>query len=506
MSQDGKAGFNRRQFVNRSAKVVAGAAATSGLFDSFVARAAAASRRAKAANRGYGELSPAGNELALPPGFQYSIVSFEGDTMADGFPVPKAMDGMAAFPLSNGNIRLIRNHEDNEPPIRFRPRPAGSTSTSAGILSHTLDTHYGPRAFAYDRYTGAGVTSIEVEAGGTRRKVSEHWSLVGTFRNCAGGITPWGSWLSCEETFEAVASTGAEQNHGYVFEVPVDTTPGNPAPAIPIKRLGRMAHEAAAVDPETGIIYETEDQGDVSGFYRFVPEKKPVRPGDLANTDGALQMMKVNLADKYVTAVGQKVGIPLPVSWVPISDPDPTPPTVTISGVTMASVFRQGLDAGAAIFRRLEGIWYSKGQFYFSSTNGGEAGLGQIWLYDPRAETITLVYESPSMFELDFPDNIAVSPRGGIVICEDGTGAQFLRGLTPSGEIFNFARNIHNTLEFAGTCFSPDGQTLFVNLYGRSAVRTITPYGVSLLYPVGPEEHERALTLAIWGPWGSGLL
>jgi secreted PhoX family phosphatase len=441
----------------------------------------------------------------LPPGFQYSIVSYEWEMMADGFPVPKAMHGMAAFPLGNGNILLIRNHEDAEVPNRLRPRPADSTSSTAGILNPVLNAHYGPRAFAYDAYCGGGTTSIEVEPR-LRRRVREHWSLVGTFRNCAGGVTPWGSWLSCEETFEPAASTGAEKDHGYVFEVPINTTPGNPAQAIPLKQLGRMAHEAAAVNPDTGIVYETEDQGDVSGLYRFVPAIKPMKPGDLAATGGSLQMLKVNLASGYETAIGQTVGVPLPVSWVSIPDPDPTPPTVTISGVTMAAIFKQGLDAGGAIFRRLEGCWWSNGKLYFHSTNVGDAGVGQIWIYDPRAETITLMFESPGIHVLDSPDNMAVSPRGGLVICEDGGGAQYLRGVSPSGEIFDFARNTHSAVEFAGACFSPDGQTLFVNIYGRSSVRTLQPYKSPLQFPVGPEKGEKALTLAIWGPWGSGLL
>lgn len=486
---------NRRQFDRRK---------FCGLFGGMVARAAAANRAAR--NPGYGDLRPAGNELALPPGFAYSVVSFEGDNMDDGFPVPKAMDGMGAFPLPNGNVLLIRNHEDSDALARFRPRPAGSTSTSAGILNSILNTHYGPRAFAYDEFAGGGTTSIEVEPGGSRRKVKEYWSLVGTVRNCAGGITPWGSWLSCEETFEAVAATGGAQNHGYVFEVPVATTPGNPAPPVPLKRLGRIAHEAAAVDPETGIVYLTEDQGDVSGLYRFVPERKPTRPGDLANTGGSLEMLKVNLRSGYEAAVGQKLGEKLAVSWVPIRDPDPNPPTVVINGVTVAAVFRQGRDAGGAVFRRLEGIWYAPGKMYFSSTNGGNTGLGQIWILDLKEQNISLLYESAGQDDLDLPDNVALSPRGGLVMCEDGTGANLLRGLTPTGEIFDFARNIQNSTEFAGACFSPDGQTLFVNVYGRGTVRTTTLYDSPQLAPVGPESNERALTLAIFGPWGRGLL
>ena len=497
-------GVSRRGFFTRSAKTVAGGVASAGLFDGLIARSANA-QTGQGRGAGYGELRPAGDELALPPGFQYTVVSFEGDMMSDGFPVPKAMDGMGAFALPNGNILLIRNHEDAEAPSRLRPRPANSTSTSAGILNSTLNTHYGPRSFAYDAYTGGGTTSIEVDPR-TRRRVREHWSLVGTFRNCAGGVTPWGSWLTCEETFEAASSTGAEKNHGYVFEVPITTSPGNPVAPVALRHLGRMAHEAACVDPETGIVFETEDQGDVSGFYRWVPARKPTAPGDLASPDGRLQMLKVNLANGYETAIEQKVGVALPVSWVDVPNPDPTPPTVVVNGVTMAGIFKQGLDAGGAIFRRLEGCWWADNKVYFHSTNGGDAGVGQVWIYDPRAETLTLLYESPGIHALDAPDNITPSPRGGLVVCEDGAGVQFLRGISKTGEIFDFARNIYNSLELAGACFSPDGQTLFVNLYGRSSVRTIQPYKSPILMPVGHEKHEKAMTVAIWGPWGSGPL
>ncbi|MBM3794356.1 MAG: DUF839 domain-containing protein [Acidobacteria bacterium] len=456
-------------------------------------------------HRGYGEVKPAGELLALPPGFQYSVISYEGETMADGFPVPSAMDGMAAFKLSNGNVLLIRNHEIAEAGNRLRPRPAASNSTSDGITAHLLDTDYGPRRFAYDPFSGGGTTSIEWDPR-TRRKVREHWSLVGTLRNCAGGPTPWGSWITCEETLEGSTANGYAREHGYCFEVPSTTSPGAPAEAIPLRRMGRFAHEAVAVDPATSIIYETEDQGDVSGFYRYVPATKPARAGDLANDNGRLEMLKVDAANGYVTCIDQQVGAVLPVSWVAVPNPDPTPQSAAVNGATASVCFQQGLNNGGAIFRRGEGCWYSQGKIYFTCTNGGEVGLGQIWMHDPVASTITMVFETPDPHVLDFPDNIAVSPRGGLAVCEDGSGGQRVLGVTPSGEIFEFARNIFNTSETAGVCYSPDGQTMFLNIYGRSTVRTSTRYGTVRQIPIGSEAQDKALTVAIWGPWGTGLL
>ena len=496
-----RSAIDRRQFFARSA-IAAGAGALGGIFAPLVARSSYAAAPGRGDALGYGPLRPAGDDLALPPGFHYRIVSEEGEPMADGFPTPKAMDGMAAFALPNGNVLLIRNHEDNQAGNVFRPRPSGSTSTSAGILNGILETDYGPRAFAYDAYAGGGTTSLEVEPFGHRRVVNQWWSLVGTLRNCAGGPTPWGSWLSCEETLEASSTTGYAQNHGYIFEVPVDTAPGAPGAPIALKHLGRFAHEAVAVDPATGIVYETEDQGDGSGFYRYVPAVKPTQPGDLESPTGVLQMLKVAGAPGYETAINQTIGVSLPVEWVTISNPDPTPPTSALG----SAVFAEGFAKGGARFRRLEGCWYAKGLIFFVSTNGGAAGFGQVFVYDPAAETLTLIVESPSHHVFDGPDNICSTPRGGLIVCEDATAAQYLRGIAPTGEIFDFARNLRNTIEFAGACFSPDGQTLFVNLYGRANVRTTQPYKSPVQIPVGPERFERAATVAIWGPWASGPL
>jgi hypothetical protein len=508
-----RSSFNRRQFFARSAMAAGASTLGGGLFDALVARAAYAQGPKDTNQRaGYGPLQLAGDDLALPAGFQYRVISNEGDPMDDGFPTPKAMDGMATFPLPNGNVLLVRNHEDGQAANTLRPRPAGSTSTSAGILNGRLETHYGPRAFAFDTYAVGGTATLEVEPHGERRLVRHHWSLVGTLRNCAGGPTSWGSWLTCEETLESTSATGYGQNHGYIFEVPIDTLPGTPAQPVALKHLGRFAHEAVAVDPATGIVYETEDQGDGSGFYRFVPSAKPTQPGALAVTSGVLQMLKVIAAPGYETAINQTVGVPLPVAWVTIADPDPLPVSVvvpaqgTIPSQTLSAVFLQGLAAGGARFRRLEGCWQGNGRIFFISTNGGNMGFGQVWMYDPMAETLTLVVESPNHDVFDGPDNVCVSPRGGLVFCEDATGAQHVRGISPSGEVFDLARNLRNTLEFAGACFSPDGRTLFLNLYGRGSERTTLPFRGAVQIPVGPERFERAATVAIWGPWRSGPL
>ena len=189
-------------------------------------------------------------------------------------------------------------------------------------------------------------------------------------------------------------------------------------------------------------------------------------------------MLKVVGMPGYETAINQTVGVALPVEWVPITNPDPSPASVVVPGPTpgstqtLSAVFLEGLAAGGARFRRLEGCWYGNRRIFFISTNGGNTGFGQVWEYDIRRSTLTLLVESPNHDVFDGPDNVCVSPQGGLVFCEDAAGAQFLRGVSRSGEVFPIARNLRNSIEFAGACFSPDGRTLFANLYGRSTERT----------------------------------
>ena len=408
---------------------------------------------------GYGPLGPVRDEttglplLQLPPGFRYLSFGWKGDRLDDGSSTPGAHDGMAAFEAEGGRVRLVRNHE-----LR-----AGLAFSSDSV---------------YDGQAGGGTTTLEFDtSSGT---VVAAWpSLAGTAVNCAGGPTPWGTWLSCEETVEGPGDeNGYTLPHGYVFEVPVDGT----AQPVPYKAMGRFVHEAVSIDPESGIVYETEDRP-AAGLYRFLPNE----PGRLV-AGGQLEMLALSNRPEADTRTGQRAGHWEPVNWVPIENPDPDP-------IDTSSVYSQGIRNGAATFARLEGTWSGNGRIYVVSTNGGDAEAGQVWEYDPGEARIRLLYESPSAEVLDMPDNICVSPRGGLVLCEDGGGEDHIRGLTPDGEIFTFAKNNvilageRNGLEgdfldreFAGATFSPDGNWLFFNVQ--------TP----------------GITFAVTGPWGEGLI
>jgi hypothetical protein len=414
------------------------------------------------ARGGYGPLAPAKDEatglslLALPPGFRYHSLSWRGDGISPTEKVPSHHDGMAAFSAGPGRIRLVRNHE-----VR--------TDTGAFAAGDP-----------YDPAAGGGTMTLELEAA-SAKLLSARPSLTGTLWNCAGGPTPWGSWLTCEETTLGPGEGRLTKTHGWVFEVPANGV----ARPQPLEGMGRFRHEAVAVDPSTGIVYETEDQGD-AGLYRFVPKV----PDKLAD-GGRLEMLTVEDRPSFDTRRGPRRGEEIPVRWIAIDDP--LRAHEHLEARDGQGVFSQGAAKGAARFARLEGAWFGEGRLVFTSTSGGAAQRGQVWQLDPKSSRLTLLYESPGEADLDGPDNLCVSPRGGLVICEDGEREQYLRGLTRDGRLFAFARNTvvlrgeHNALagdftdqEFAGACFSPDGQWLFVNIQ--------TP----------------GITFAITGPWGDG--
>lgn len=397
------------------------------------------------AARGVGPLAPVRDEttglplLWLAPGFRYLSLGWNGDMQTDGTPTPSFHDGMAAFAIGAGRARLIRNHE-----VRLSVAPAASRSDHV-----------------YDPVTGGGTTTLDFDTG-RGALIESRISLTGTGVNCAGGPTPWGSWLTCEETMDQPVRTRATRPHGYIFEVPVD---GAPVPE-PLRAMGRFVHEAVAVDPVTGIVYETEDQL-TSGLYRFIPKER----GLLAK-GGRLEMLKVEGRQRFDTRTNQRVGRSMKVEWVEIDRPD-EPETADA-----LAVYRQGARKGGATFGRLEGAWYGDGRIFVVSTNGGDAKMGQVWAYEPETSELTLIFESPSAQVARNLDNITVSPSGALVVCEDGGGTQPQRvhALTRDGEIFPIAQNNivldgrkngfkgdFRTREFAGATFSPDGRWLFVN-------------------------------------------
>ncbi len=447
--------LDRRRFLGGAA-AAAGGLALAGPLAALSARAAHAE---PTTTGGYGPVSPKPDQrdgvarLALPDGFAYASFGLVGSTMSDGRPTPSAHDGMAAFqlPQDNGKIRLVRNHEVRVPGPAFVP--AGK---------------------AYDPSLGSGGTTTLVFDPADPLNVTSFASLGGTIVNCAGGSTPRNTWLTCEETVQQ-----GGQPHGYVFEVPAAAN--EPVTSVPFKAMGRFVHEAVAVDRRTNFVYETEDAGSDSGFYRF----RPTNPADLVQ-GGVLEMAVVANTAKYDTSSGQTVGAALPVSWVQIDQPDPA--------VTAPTVFAQGLAKGGARWRRLEGAWWSSqdNAVYFNSTDGGNASAGQVWALRPgvggAGDTVTLVYQSPGAGTLFKPDNITISPRGNVFLCEDPDRAQQsrLQGLTRDGQLFEFARNIRpdsdglagtspaNTDEFAGATFSPDGRHLFVNIQTPGITFAIT--------------------------------
>jgi uncharacterized repeat protein (TIGR03803 family) len=369
--------------------------------------------------------------MTLPDAFEYLVVSYAGQLMRDGNPLPSATDGMAAFPDGRGRTLLVRNHE--------------LTTSGTPVVA--------PGA-TYDAQVRGGTSNALIAADGT---LIEQWgSLAGTERNCAGGPTPWGTWLTCEET---VAIRNGVR-HGYVFEV----DPKGLGDATPLYGLGRNNHEAAAVDPATGYVYLTEDRGD-SLLYRFVPAAY----GDL-RSPGKLEALR--LLD-WPGGVNTRTGflgnlnLPLAADWVEIVDFDPATDTTRF----------EGASKGAALFSRGEGCWYGDGQIYFVCSNGGDLGRGQVFAYDPAAETLTLIVESTDAALLDAPDNITVGPDGRLYLCEDGSGGDNIVSVDHDGSLAILAQNISSGSEWAGACFSPAGQIMFVNMQGDG------------------------LTFAIHGPW-----
>jgi secreted PhoX family phosphatase len=456
--------ISRRELLRNSALTGAGIAIAGGFGPIFGSSIAGAQGKG-GGSAGYGALVPDPDGLLdLPPGFHYKVVyraqawsTIGGtpSTLSTGEVAPNAPDGTGAFLGPNFGTILLQNKE--------------LSAGDQGPVPHTVPT--------YDPGAAGGTTNLVIDFRGNL--VKHYASLAGTIRNCAGGVTPWGTWLTCEENDSTNAATGIR--HGYVFEV---DPWGHRTEAVPLVALGRFEHEAASVDPRTGTVYLSEDASSPNGLlYKFVPSKTSGRYGSL-QAGGTLYAMKAG--DLLDLSQVTKAGASYPVTWVPVPTPDPD-----IAGGQPK--IRTQLTDQVTRSKKFEGLWWGRGQLYINCSyaktaadvsNIGTPHEGQVWTYDPRQERIALHirFEPGGLF--DGPDNITVSPHGGAFLCEDGDGDQYVIYLDDENRAFAFAKNRiafdGGFQEFTGATFSRDGRFLFVNT------------------------QQPGITYAIKGPWAKG--
>lgn len=435
--------------------------------------------------------------LALPAGFSYEIVTREGVTeMSFGQgKTPAYHDGTGVVAARFNRLTIIQNHE-----MTPHMSPFG--------VPHVPGTVYDPGAV-----NASGCTIITTDGAGNR--TGEWVGISGTVRNCAGGVTPWGTWLTCEETFinagatwSAAGQSGVYQkNHGYVFEV-LDADSAHQLPK-PIKAFGRFEHEALAVEPNLRHVYMSEDAGGPNGlFYRWTAPSG-VRLGRglanaLSDTAGTLEAMQIRLDDGSILPdvaflTSAQLGRPFKVTWIEVPERD----------ALTTPIRKQFADGDVTRGKKFEGVWstdegcYIVNSFAFGANDlpaGATKHDGMVWFYNYRDQTITLVTYFPHNPEsetegtfpkyadmvFDGPDNVTVTPWGTLVLAEDGVKASHVLSSVPGGPTYAIARNMLSNgtsngsptySEFTGPVFSPDGRVLFVNI------------------------QAPGITLAIRGPW-----
>jgi secreted PhoX family phosphatase len=454
-------GTTRRQILARTGALGVSIAFAGDLTEIFAGTAAAQNL----GHTGYGPLVPDPKGLLdLPEGFSYRVLSREGDRLRSGEGlVPSNHDGMAAFAGrsagSHGRrVHLVRNHENR------------ATAT------HPVPTVEG---LTYDPAGKGGCTALTLDSRNS--VLSERVAIAGTAVNCAGGPTPWGTWLTCEETEDKAGTNGYTKDHGFIFEVdPVDPRRSG---AVPLTAMGRFQHEAIAVDPRSGVVYETEDafQKPFGLFYRFLPDRPCGGLGSL-RAGGRLQAMRVPGVPDLSSI--QETGASFEnIEWVDVPDP-----LAVRTPVRLQDFGPKGITHA----QKLEGCYWGGRCVYFvcsfaRSAEGSAADhYGQIWRYDPATRRLTLVIvfgpDTDVRLPGESPDNICLAPSGGLMVCEDGNGAQHVYGVTRRGEVYAMARNAQNLGtpeepewgEFAGVTFSPDGGTMYVNCYAPGTTFAVT--------------------------------
>ena len=367
----------------------------------------------------YGPLGPPdANGISLPAGFKAREIARANRPVAGtAYPWHIFPDGQATYALSDGGYVLVSNSE----------------SVAA---------------------VGAGSSAIRFDSGG--KIVDAYRILAGTNVNCAGGRTPWGTWLSCEE-FDG----------GQVWEC----DPLGRRPALNRPAMGLFKHEAAAVDPVNKRLYLTEDHPE-GCFYRFTPALYP----DLSS--GTLEVL-----------VGVQGG---PVSWVTVPDPS------SISGATRTQV------AAAAKFNGGEGVWYDSGFVYFSTK-----GDSRIWSLDTAANVLDVLYDGKATPDAGLTglDNITVSQSGDLFGCEDNGEEEFSVGIISrervASRFLTVSGPTHQGSELAGVIFDPSGKRMYFASQ-RAAGGLGAVYEVTGPFRTDPPPGAEASDIAPLDPSASG--
>lgn len=398
----------------------------------------------------YGPLRdlPDANGMLLPDGFSSRVVATSGRPVVGDTPFGIANTGYTWHGAPDGAACIPDDDPDNADGWLY----VNNAELSGGA---------------------GGVGALKFAADGS--VLDGYRILDGTTRNCAGGVTPWGTWLTCEEAGD----------DGYVWE----TYPSGDREGVRLPMLGACNHEAVCVDPVNEHLFLTEDAGG-GKFYRYVPAPgryaAAVRDRSLPamfRGDGVLQAAVVD-ADGATT-------------WVDVPNPSPE---VTPDGATWQPLQQQVPQATS--FSGAEGIWYDSGYVYFT-TKGDDS----VWVHDIAGQRITRLYDPADVDEarLTGVDNLTVAPSGDVLIAEDN-GNPEIHVIAADTRIMGplVYLPFHQGSEITGPCFSPDGTRLYFSSQRGSAINTGGGQGIT--YEItGPFRTERVAVAATGGAPANGM-